>query len=209
MVTVGQILQKERIKQGLTLDYIEKQIKIRVKTLKALEENNWSAFSSKIYITGIIGNYARLLGLDTKKIIAFFRRDYEKKEEVKFKEKVSSSYLIPGSRRFFLGLLIFSFFLVAVYFSYQLKLYFSPPKLTFISPNTDYFKTEKKIVVVGKTEKDASVIIAGERIYTDDEGVFRYELPLMEGKNKLVIKLTGANGRKTEVEKMFTKTSPK
>ena len=95
MTTVGEILQKERIDKGIALLDIEKQIKVREKYLRAIEENNWDFFSSKIYITGILKNYSRLLGLDEKKVLAFFRRDYEKKDEVKFKRKVSQQYLTP------------------------------------------------------------------------------------------------------------------
>lgn len=99
MTTVGEILQKERIDKGIALLDIEKQIKVREKYLRAIEENNWDFFSSKIYITGILKNYSRLLGLDEKKVLAFFRRDYEKKDEVKFKRKVSQQYLTPETRQ--------------------------------------------------------------------------------------------------------------
>ena len=88
MLSVGSILKNEREKKGLLLSDIEKKIKIREKYLKAIEDENWNYFSSKIYITGILKNYSRVLNLDHKKVLAFFRRDYEKKEEVKFKKKL-------------------------------------------------------------------------------------------------------------------------
>src|SRR5450830_1105793 len=100
MLSVGTILKKEREKKGLLLIDIEKQIKVREKYLKAVEEENWSYFSSKIYITGILKNYSRVLNLDHKKILAFFRRDYERKEEVKFKKKITSTYLTSETKKF-------------------------------------------------------------------------------------------------------------
>lgn len=208
MLSVGTILKKEREKKGLLLIDIEKQIKVREKYLKAIEEEDWNFFSSKIYITGILKNYSRVLNLDHKKVLAFFRRDYEKKEEVKFKKKVESAYLTSETKKFFkVGLAILTLFFV-LYFVFQLKTYFSPPTFTLLSPKVNNFTIEKKVKIVGKTDKDTAVVIAGERIYQNKEGIFTYEYSLNEGENKLIINLTGANGKKTTIEKIFFKKMP-
>ena len=208
MLSVGTILKKEREKRGLLLADIEKQIKVREKYLKAIEEEDWNFFSSKIYITGILKNYSRVLNLDNKKILAFFRRDYEKKEEVKFKRKVESDYLTPETKKFLkLGLAILILFFIS-YFIYQLKIYFSPPSLTILSPKANNFTIEKSVRISGKTDKDTSITIAGERIYQNKEGIFVYELSLNEGKNKIIINLVGANGKKSTFEKTFYKKTP-
>ncbi len=208
MLSVGSILKNEREKKGLLLSDIEKQIKIREKYLKAIEEEDWNFFSSKIYITGILKNYSRILNLDNKKILAFFRRDYERKEEVKFKRKVSSNYLTSETKKYLkIGLIILSLFFV-FYFVFKLKTYFSPPAFTLISPAKTNFSIEKNIKITGKTDKDTSITIAGERIYQNKEGVFEYELSLKEGENKIIINLLGANGKKISIEKTFFKKTP-
>jgi len=207
MITVGEILQKQRYKKGLTLFDIEKKIKVREKYLKAIEKNDWNFFSSKIYIVGIIKNYSKLLDLDDKKILAFFRRDYEKKDEIKFKEKVSQKYLTPETKKILRnGIIGISLFFL-IYFGYQLKLYFSPPKLMIIYPKKNVFIREDKIKIVGKTDKETSITIAGQRIYQNGEGIFEYELPLKTGNNVLKIELTGANGKKTVIKKTYIKNS--
>ena len=208
MLSVGTILKKEREKKGLLLIDIEKQIKVREKYLKAIEEEDWNFFSSKIYITGILKNYSRILNLDHKKILAFFRRDYEKKEEVKFKRKVSSDSLTSETKKFLkLGLIILILFFIS-YFIYQLKIYFSPPGFTLLNPKVKNFTIEKSVKISGKTDRDTAIVIAGERIYQNKEGIFTYDYSLNEGENKLIINLTGANGKKTMVEKTFFKKTP-
>ena len=208
MLSVGTILKREREKKGLLLIDIEKQMKVREKYLKAIEEEDWDFFSSKIYITGILKNYSRVLGLDHKKVLAFFRRDYEKKEEIRFKRKVTSAYLTSGTKKLLkFGLIILTLFFI-LYFVFQLKTYFSPPSFTLLSPTKTNFSVEKNIKITGKTEKDTSVTISGERIYQNKEGVFTYEYSLNEGENKLIINLIGANGKKTIVEKTFFKKAP-
>lgn len=208
MLSVGTILKKEREKKGLLLIDIEKQIKVREKYLKAIEEEDWNFFSSRIYIIGILKNYSRLLSLDEKKILAFFRRDYERKEEVKFKRKVTSAYLTSETKKFLkLGLVILSVFFIG-YFIYQLKIYFSPPSFVLLTPKVKNFTIEKSVKISGKTDRDTAIVITGERIYQNKEGIFTYDYSLNEGENKLIINLTGANGKKAMVEKTFFKKTP-
>lgn len=206
MLSVGEILKKQREKLNISLAEVEKLIKMRQKFLAAVEENNWNIFSSKVYIEGIIKNYSKFLGLDSKKTLAFFRRDYERLELVKFKRKVSSQHLAPETKKIVTGLLIFISLLFITYFGFQLKLYLSPPKLTVTSPKTDKFTKEDKIKIIGKTEKDAAITIFGERVYQNSEGEFEFEFPLHQGKNELVIEVVGANGKKTIVKKIYEKS---
>jgi len=160
MLSVGEILQQQRINKGLTLQQIEKYTKIREQFLKAVEENNWNFFTSKIYIKGIIKNYSRFLDLDENKMLAFFRREYEKKEDIKFKRKVSDSFLISDKKKYITLFLIIIFFLFATYFTLQLKQYFSPPKVVILSPTETTFKRKDKIKITGKTEQESLIMLS-------------------------------------------------
>lgn len=204
MLSVGDILREAREKKGLTLNQVEKTTRIRIKFLKAIEDNNWNFFSSKIYIVGLIKNYAKFIGLDTQKILAFFRRDYERKEDVQFKRRLSRSYLKPETR-ILIGIGIFLVFLFFFgYFGYQLKIFLTPPKVTIISPRKSIFRSVEKIHVIGKTEKESTITIYGEKVFQNKEGVFEYDFPMKKGKNELMFEVIGANGKKTEFKKTFT-----
>jgi cytoskeletal protein RodZ len=207
MLTVGDILRKAREKQNIKLSDVEKQTRVRTKFLESIENNDWNFFSSKIYITGIIKNYSDYLGLDSKKVLAFFRRDYEKQEEVKFKTRVSLRYLTPETRKVILIMVSLMVLFFGVYFGYQLKLYFSPPNLIILAPQKTTFVIENNIKVVGKTDKEAAVTIFGERVYQDKNGVFVYNFPLKIGTNELVIEIVGANGKKNTIKKIYIKSN--
>ncbi len=197
MLTVGEILRTTREKKNLTLQQVEKSSRIRAKTLQAIEENNWTSFNSKIYITGLIRNYAKFLGLDENKMLAFFRRDYEKLEETRFKQRISTRSLMPETRTLlYVGLFIILFFF-SVYFGYQIKVYLTPPKVAIVSPQKTTFRSTNRIQIIGRTEKDASIMIFGDRVYQNKEGVFEYTFPVRKGKNELIIEVTGANGKKS------------
>lgn len=205
MLSVGKLLREAREKKKLSLHDVEKRIKVREQFIVALESDNWSRFTSQIYITGLLSNYARFLDLDERKILAFFRREYERKEEIKFKEKVSASYLSPDSKKTIMGGFIVLFMLLFGYFSYQLFQYLKPPSIQIISPTVFTFKREMTTKIIGKTENEAAITIMGERIYQNKEGLFEYVLPLNKNEIILSIEVIGANGKKSTLQKKFTK----
>ncbi len=203
MLSVGEMLKSERERRGLTLQQAEKEIRIRQKFLAQIEQNDWSGFASKIYISGIIRNYSQFLGLDPEKMLAFFRRDYERIEELSFKKKMSTSYLTPQTKKFAVGGIVSLCLLFVLYFGYQLNLYLSPPTIIIEHTKTS-FRSVDRVRVTGHTDRDAIITIFGERVYQDRNGEFSYDFPLKKGKNTLTIDVTGANGRKTTVKKTFT-----
>jgi len=207
MITAGEILKRERLKKNLSLTDISKQTKIKEKYLVALEDNNWSLFESPVYVEGVIKTYARFLGINHKRVLPFFYRDYEGETKLIFPKRVSERYFTPGVKKFFTMLTFFVLFVFFIYFGYQLKIFLTPPKLVILSPKTDVFYNESLIKIIGKTEKETIVTIFGEKVYPNKEGVFEYDFPLKKGRNELVIELEGANGRKTIFKKIFYKKS--
>lgn len=204
MLTVGEILKTEREKKGLGFQEIEKKIRVRTKFLEALEENDWTLFSSSVYISGIIKNYASFLGLDVDRALAFFRREYQKREEeASFKGKLSRGLLLSERRRStVIGLTVVALLFFS-YFGYQIYRYVAPPSVVISEPTETMFKRVDKVTVVGKTEKEATITIFGTRVFQAESGVFHYDYPLKNGKNKLVIKVQGANGKTTTVEREY------
>lgn len=206
MLSVGTLLKNTRERKKLTLRDVEKHIKVREQFVKALEEDRWNVFTSKIYIMGILKNYARFLSLDEQKILAFFRREYEKKEDVRFKERISGNYLSSDSRKTVLAGFIVLFLLFLVYFSYQIYQYMKPPTVEILSPKVTTFRRDATITIVGKTEKEAVVTILGERVYQNKDGVFEYVLPLKQKNTAFSVEVVGANGKKTQLDRIFKKT---
>lgn len=196
-LSVGEILVRERKKQQRTLRDVEKATRIRRQYIEALEQNNWDQFESKVYIFGLIKTYAKYLGIHQEKMIAYFRRDYEKKENVQFKKRLEANYFRPETRKLVLGSVIVLSVLFFSYFIYQLVLFLSPPEVAIISPEVNIIQNEERITVQAQTERDAEIIIQGDRVFQDEEGIFTYDLPLKPGRNILEIEVTGANGKKT------------
>lgn len=197
MITVGKLLKDIREKKNITLKEAEKDTRVRERYLSAIERENWSVFTSRVYITGVIRTYASYLGIDPEKAMAYFRRDYEKKEDVTFKKKLPSLQLLPETKKLLFIILGVVFVLFAAYFGYQFDRYLSPPGIEIISPKENVFRNVQKITVIGKTEPESIVAIYNEELFPDEQGLFRYEYPLNKGLNTLHIEVTGPNGKKS------------
>lgn len=205
MLSVGEILKKERLRLQISLQQVEKDTRIRLKFIEAIENNQWKTFSSHIYITGIIKTYSKYLHLNSDKVLAFFRREYEKKDDVRFKRRISSRYLTPQTKQVVKILTILLVMVFVGYFVLQIRNFLSPPKVVIVAPTQSVFYREDKIKIMGKTEKEALIMVRGERVYPNLEGEFEFQYPLKPGNNEVRIEVTGANGKKTIVTKSYIK----
>lgn len=64
MATIGETLRKAREAQGLTVEWVASELKLRADYIRALEEDRLDVFAAPVYAKGAIRSYARLLKLD-------------------------------------------------------------------------------------------------------------------------------------------------
>lgn len=208
MITnVGQLLKKERENKGITLEQVEKETRIRMVNLKAIESEDWSQFQSRTYVQGVIKRYGSFLDLDAEKLSAYFRRDYEKRENLKFKKKAEHTQFTPKNKLFLQLLIGFIVLFFGTFFSYQIYLFSVPPSVTILEPTKTTFKREKKFTLKGTAKKETVIMVNGRQAFLDDKNIFTIDIPLTEKENKVKIVATGANGKKTILEKTYLSTA--
>ncbi|OGK60453.1 hypothetical protein A3G65_00250 [Candidatus Roizmanbacteria bacterium RIFCSPLOWO2_12_FULL_37_7b] len=205
MITnIGDELKKQREKNKLTLEDVEHATKIRIKNLTAIEEGNWDFFPSRTYIQGIISSYGKFLELDEQKLIAYFRREYEQRDQLKFKARTTKEQFTPQAKKMIKMVIILIIIAFVGYFGYQLKLYYTPPKVVIIEPKQTLFSKDK-ITLKGSTENDSTILVNEEEVFLNEKNIFETEIPLPDEKNEVIIEVIGANGRKTVVKKVYLK----
>ncbi|HET7061853.1 MAG TPA: RodZ family helix-turn-helix domain-containing protein, partial [Nitrosospira sp.] len=62
--TPGQILRAARLGRGLSIQDVARQLRLSVRQVTALEEDDYSKLSSGTFLRGFVRNYAKLLQLD-------------------------------------------------------------------------------------------------------------------------------------------------
>src|SRR4030043_1399609 len=200
MRTVGEILSEARNKRNLSYEQVEKETKIRKKIIKILEESDWSSLPPT-YIKGLLKNYSSYLGLEEKRILAFFRREYDEKKSlsgVKPVAKLRTGFrFTPGVVTAFLfGLVTLA---VVWYLFSQYQSFTAPPKLEILEPKDNIKISSMEVNVVGRTWSDSILKINGETVQVSTGGTFSVAVGLKEGNNTLTITAANRFGKISKV----------
>lgn len=206
MRTVGQILREARESKLLSLEDVEKQTKIRVELLQALESNNFDKLPPATFIQGFIKNYGSLLGLNNVKLLAIFRRDYEAK---KHPPKVLESFSNPMTQKKFrltpgkiLGVVIV--LIILCFFAYlwvEYRQFVGAPELQVSSPVDQQSVDVPQVVVGGDTDPEAKVTINNQEVGLDNKGHFRVEVKLSASTNEIDVASTSKFGQSAKVKR--------
>jgi cytoskeletal protein RodZ len=204
MITVGEILRKAREKRKLTIEQVEKVIRVRAKFIEALEKNEFEKLPGPIYGRGFVKNYASFLGLNPEETLAFYRRQAnpEQLQEVPREKRI---FVVRGLRitpQLFTAVSVAT--LVALFFSYLAFSYLQfagSPALSVSSPANNVVVSEENITVSGKTDPGAMLLINDQQVDISPEGSFNVTVPLAPGLNTITITATNKFGRKTVVSR--------
>ena len=121
--SVGELLRTARESKKLSLDDAHRETKISVATLASLEQDDFEAIGSDIYLKGVLKSYARFLGMDVDDVLKTLDRQRGKGaigvgtmwdiEESVTEEKIKSPRIF---RRVILPLLILIILVMTILF---------------------------------------------------------------------------------------------
>jgi len=215
MKTVGGILKKARQEKNLSLEEIEKALKIRKSYLEALESSDYAHLPAPVFMKGFLKAYARFLGLKETEVIAFWRREYD--ENARFKKgaqpppqplKKVKVILTPGlivGLFAIIGVVGFLIYIYSQYSSFALS-----PVLIIDKPLDSERLKVPFTEVVGRTDPEAKVTINGQEIRVVESGAFAVNVDLAAGENTIEVAATNKLGRKSvETRKVWVEeTTP-
>ena len=90
---VGQALRDARTGRGIDLTEVERVTKIRVKFLRAMEEDRWEELPAPYYARGFLSTYAGFLGLDDEALVEEYRSTFEGADQA---ESIPPRVVHPG-----------------------------------------------------------------------------------------------------------------
>ena len=74
---IGEVLKRTRTRHKIDIRTVEQQTKIRIKYLRALENEEWDVLPGPAYAKGFLRTYAQFLGLDGDALVDEYRRTAE------------------------------------------------------------------------------------------------------------------------------------
>jgi cytoskeleton protein RodZ len=100
---IGEVLKRTRTRQKVDIRAVEQQTKIRIKYLRALENEEWDVLPGPAYARGFLRTYAQFLGLDGDALVNEYRRTVESAHDADhaylFSEPVLERRLRPGEEQ--------------------------------------------------------------------------------------------------------------
>ncbi len=73
---IGELLKKERERQGFSIKDVETATRIRAFYIEAIEKGDREALPSDVYVKGFIRNYAQFLQLDESECVQRYQSEY-------------------------------------------------------------------------------------------------------------------------------------
>lgn len=217
--TIGNRLKEKRLELKLSLERVSDDLKIRPEFLKAIEDDNYSVFSSDIYAKGFIKSYSKYLGLDSNTFTAVYRRDIEStklntNKKRSTTEQESSAKTIYINREKFKYIIFFLFALFIIFGTLTLlNRAFEPPMLEIYTPHSliagdtteiDYY--EKTTRVTGATNPNTVIKINSIVLPTRTDNTFESDLfPVTEDSNRFLIEAISNVGVVSRIELTLNK----
>jgi len=81
MRSTGDLLRAERERRRLTVAQVADATKIKGDHIRAIEADDWSAFSAPVYVRGFVKTYARHLRLDPEALAAQLDAELEGRDD--------------------------------------------------------------------------------------------------------------------------------
>ena len=212
MKTVGEILSQARKSKQIPLEEIARRTKINLNDLKAIEKNDFSQLPPSAFTKGFMQNYAKIVKLDPKVVLAIFRRDYDQDDKGKIvprslSEPVKSQRFRFSPNAMSLTVSIVISLIIAIFFIRQVIIFNSAPQITINNPQEDA-QVISPVVISGSTHPEATVSVNNKSITIDGNGSFSEEFHFTPGEHTLVITSTSRNDKKRTIQRVIYVNEP-
>lgn len=208
MIRLADRLKQERKRQGLSIEQVAKETKIRPEFLKAIEEGEYKKLPGSSYAQGFVKNYIEYLNLPVKENLAMFRREFNEREYIDVlpesfvkKEEISLSPF-RFSRLF--GVVALVVVAVVVYLFFQYRSAFFSPSLQVSTPAERARVSSQTVQVQGLSDPNTTVTVNGLPVYVDNNGHFSKEIPVFPGNVTITVKAANSFGKVSEIDRHIT-----
>ncbi|MBU1966791.1 helix-turn-helix domain-containing protein [Patescibacteria group bacterium] len=204
--TIGDILQEERQRHRLSIEKLAEKTHIKIKYLRALENNQFGQLPAATFVKAYLKTYASVFGFDHQPLIAILRRDF--KESVKgklvpreFIKPVLKNRQLWNPASFVVVGLAMVFLTLIGYVGFQWYQLVQPPELIITTPVEDSL-VASRVNVMGHTEADVIVTVNSAPVTLQPDGSFQTEVYLpREGVNTISIEAQDRRGKNTLVQR--------
>ena len=201
---LGEVLREAREAKGVDLTRVERDTKIRLRYLTALENADYRDLPGPVYVRGFLRNYGHYLDLDPDYLIRLYRAEAGALGEERTAslprplamQRPRTFVITPGTVVTVILTLFVAVFIA--YLGYQFLTFARTPELTVTDPASDLAAhAEPQYTIRGRTEPNSRVTVealgGNPEVLADGNGVFEVTVDLVPGVN--VITITASDPR--------------
>lgn len=124
--TLGEILAQRRQELNLEIEFIAKELKVKDRDINLIERNELEKLSANLYVSGIIAQYANIIGVD-RNIVNLKYKEFERnsnKKKIIHRLKIDGDVSHSPERELLVGSFVFSviiIFILLFYYNYTIK----------------------------------------------------------------------------------------
>ncbi len=197
-LTLGEKLKKIRGEKRISLNEVSRTTKIRLEYLEYLEAGNYQKLPADVYVRGFLKSYADFLLLDERILIKLYEKEKGIKKNLekgkndsqkKIKKKainISIFIFTPKKIILFLALALVAF--IFFYLYREVGSLTNTPQLVILSPENNSKIGENSVLLIGKTDKDARILINDQLVLVDDNGKFQENIAMQQGINVIHVR---------------------
>lgn len=203
MITVGEVLKKQRKNFKKSIEQVALDTKIQPRFIRYIESNDFDKFDSSVYAQGFIKIYANYLELNEDRIMAIYRRSVPQinQESKTIRETGKKNKKLKITPKMIAVSLSIIFLIVILgYLGYQIYQFQSPPEISISSPEDQLTVTENTVEVTGATDINSTLFINDIPIELDPQGNFQYEVDLNPGVNIITVLAKKNNSTQESIE---------
>ncbi|PWB38816.1 MAG: hypothetical protein C3F02_01870 [Parcubacteria group bacterium] len=204
--SLGERLKKIRLDQGHTLEEAEVKTKIQLKYLEILENGEYDLLPGDIYARVWIKAYTNFLGVPPEDFLADYKIEKQVSENINKYDRLNQQRRQPKDsvvlrpRNVKLALITLIILAVVGYLIWQVNNIIAPPNINIREPKNNFITTESQLMISGQTVAEAELVINGERVLTDNSGLFSQPVNLVPGLNKFKISAKKKHSRTNYID---------
>ncbi len=206
---VGEILRTAREKKRQSLSQVAAAIHVREDNLHRLEEGYYQDLPADVYVRGFLRSYAEYLGLNDSRILRLYDKEKRIQEHIEDKkispadrpQKISSPLLLP--RLVQITVIVAIVAGAVLYLVWQFRNFSRNPSLAITEPANDITVSEDRVTFSGTADRDGVLMINGQEVFVNEEGLFQEQIYLQSGINTITVVIRDRQGKESALTRQI------
>jgi len=205
--TLGEYLAQVRTQLNLDLKTVSVLTQIKPSYLQLLEVGDYATLPPDVYIRGFLKSLARFYKIKEQLLIDQYEK--ERGFEVSKPRMQRQRYKVLFTpRTLVIGISLLLGIVAIGYVTNQIRSVLAPPLLTLSEPSADQTVTSDSVVVSGRAEIGAVVLINNQPVLIDSTGQFTENLLLSPGQNIVEIVEKNKFNKTSRITRQITSQPP-